>query len=216
MIELMIVIVILATLFALILPEARRVIQSARKSTDLSQLRQIAIALNLHAKDNNGFFPAAWDTTTYKTYASQLEGYSRHELSSRDSIFVSPLAEPLTATDNLPYNITYSMHPLLGLEHGDPLKKMASQVERPAEVILVANGFQVESNFNRASSAIYEPQEIYWADNDYPLDRKFPTTSREGTIAYPDGKSVSAVFVDGHAESIKKGNVVWRNFILNR
>lgn len=216
MIELLTVLAIVATLTALVVPAVSSGIRSARKVSDLSQLRQIGVALNVYANDNNQFFPAAWNSTTQQTWAAQLGGFSASELSARKSLFVSPLADPLTATDNQPYNITYSMHGLLGLEEGDPLRKKSIQVQRPSEVILIANGYQVESNFNRASSTIYAPGEIYWEGNDYPLDRKFPTAAYEGTIAYPNGQAVSAVFVDGHAASIKKGDVVWGNFIINR
>ncbi|HEY5043776.1 MAG TPA: prepilin-type N-terminal cleavage/methylation domain-containing protein [Verrucomicrobiae bacterium] len=54
LIELLVVIAIIAILAALLLPVLSRAKNSGAKATDLNNLHQIMIALNLYAEDNNG------------------------------------------------------------------------------------------------------------------------------------------------------------------
>lgn len=57
LLELMVVIGVVATLMALLLPTVSRVRESARRATDLSNLRQLTIACTLYAHDNDGALP---------------------------------------------------------------------------------------------------------------------------------------------------------------
>lgn len=57
LLELMVVVGVVATLFALLMPALSRVRESARRTTDLSNLRQLAAACILYAQENDGMLP---------------------------------------------------------------------------------------------------------------------------------------------------------------
>ena len=215
LIELLVVIVIIGVLAALGFPVFSKVRRTAARTECISQIRQIGIALNLFANENNDFYPEGWDPVKKETFAAKLKDYSQTDLRQRKTIFVSPLAEPITANDNLPYNITYGMHGLLGLEMNDPAKPNRMRVQRPSQIILAANTVQVPGNFNRSSCTIYSPSELYWVDCNYPLDQPIPVQDSDGNLAYPDSK-VDCVFVDGHVAAMMRGQVTWGNLLPAR
>ncbi|EIP98569.1 prepilin-type N-terminal cleavage/methylation domain-containing protein [Opitutaceae bacterium TAV1] len=57
LIELLTVIAIIGILAAIIIPTVGKVRESAKRSKSLSNLRQIAVAMNLHAGENRGKYP---------------------------------------------------------------------------------------------------------------------------------------------------------------
>lgn len=63
-VEMMVVITIIMILLGLLMPALGRARKKARKIDCMNRLRQIGIALNEYALDNNGSFPAALATLT--------------------------------------------------------------------------------------------------------------------------------------------------------
>ena len=63
LVELLVVIGVVATLIALLLPALNRARGSARGVACLSNLRQMAVAANLYANGNNGSYPSAYFET---------------------------------------------------------------------------------------------------------------------------------------------------------
>src|SRR3954469_4962275 len=62
MLELLVVIAIIGILAALLLPALTRAKNSAGRTTDLNNLKQMAIALHLYASDDNDLLPLSnWD-----------------------------------------------------------------------------------------------------------------------------------------------------------
>jgi prepilin-type N-terminal cleavage/methylation domain-containing protein len=57
LLELMVVVGVVAMLFALLLPALSRLHESARRTTDLSNLRQLAAACIVYAQENDGMLP---------------------------------------------------------------------------------------------------------------------------------------------------------------
>jgi len=216
LVELLAVIAIIATLAALTFAGFRGAASSAGAAKGAANLRQIALALNLYANDNDGYFPQAWDPGISEIYAAKLQPYAPSDLTQRKNLYVSPLAKSLTATDGLPYNITYGLHGGLGLEPGNPSRIRRLQVTYPSRVILVADTVQLSGNFQRASSTIYAPNELYWLDCPYPAEQKIPIFENDGNIAYPDAGKAQCAFVDGHVSSIRRGEVTWGNLLPRR
>ena len=212
LIELLVVIAVIGVLAALCLPALSKARRAAARAGSISQLRQIGLGLNLFANDNNDYYPQDWDPVAEVTFAAKLTNYCPADLQQTNNLFVSPLAQPITARDGLPYNITYGLHGLLGLAMGDPSKPRRRQIARPAEIILVADSVQDPTNFNRSSCSIYLPSEIYWTTCNYPLTEPIPVEVSAGNFAYLDS-AVDCVFVDGHAAAIPQGQVTWGNLL---
>jgi prepilin-type N-terminal cleavage/methylation domain-containing protein len=62
LVELLVVIAIIGILAAMLLPALNKAKNSAGKATDLNNLRQIMVALNVYASDNHDVMPSAnWD-----------------------------------------------------------------------------------------------------------------------------------------------------------
>jgi prepilin-type N-terminal cleavage/methylation domain-containing protein/prepilin-type processing-associated H-X9-DG protein len=216
LLELLAVIAIIAVLTALVFAGLQRALQNAGSAKSSSNLRQIALALNLYANENDGYYPPAWDAGAAEPYAAKLQPYAPADLTLRKNLYASPVARPLTASDGLPYNITYGLHGGLGLGVEDPLRIKSLQVSHPSRVILVADTVQLPGNFQRASSTIYAPNELYWPECPYPIDQKIPVFENDGNIAYPDSDKAHCAFVDGHVQVIRRGEVTWGNLLLNR
>ena len=65
LIELLVVITLIAMLASIALPVFNGVTERANQTKDLSNAKQIAVALKLFAADNNGFFPSKQPATDY-------------------------------------------------------------------------------------------------------------------------------------------------------
>lgn len=70
LIELLIVITIIAVLASIALPAYNGIQERANQTKDLSNGKQIALALKLFASDNNGAYPSKIPTTVSSDYAS--------------------------------------------------------------------------------------------------------------------------------------------------
>ncbi|RRJ97131.1 DUF1559 domain-containing protein [Opitutaceae bacterium TAV4] len=74
LIELLTVIAIIGILAAIIIPTVGKVRESARTATCLSNIRQLANAMQLYANDNKGILPPADTGTWPNNYVAKLSG----------------------------------------------------------------------------------------------------------------------------------------------
>ena len=74
LIELLIVIATIAILAALVIPAFNRVLESAKATKDMSNLRQIGSATQMYMNDNNGLFPGS-ATLTWMFQLEQNQKY---------------------------------------------------------------------------------------------------------------------------------------------
>ena len=71
LIELLVVMVIIALLVGLLLPALGRAREEARKTQCRSNLRQIGLAVNIYANDNQGWTPCIYGCGATETYTAQ-------------------------------------------------------------------------------------------------------------------------------------------------
>ena len=65
LIELLVVVAIIAILAALLLPSLQNARELARKTLCASNVRQIGMAFNMYADDNDGYLPVYWGSGTF-------------------------------------------------------------------------------------------------------------------------------------------------------
>ena len=208
--ELLTCISIIAILGSISIASLSAVWHTVNLCVDTQNLHQIGIAMESYANDNNDRYPQGWDATSNQTFAGLLQSYTGADITARQNLFVSPAALHITATDGLPFNITYGINGELGLGDGAPTR---SSVLSPSAVILVANSVQDPGNFERSSCTIYQPSGIYSPSSANNPNDPIPVSTDVGNLDYPNGGRVNCLFVDGHVAPIQKGQVTWGNLV---
>lgn len=230
LIELLTVIAIIGILAAIIIPTVGAVRQTARESQNLSNLRQIALALNVHANDNKDRFMSAGnqnDPVTGVYLQHWKTELGKYILNKRDNawvdtetIFVSPTAtnRPDVALSQKPCH--YSLHALLTAPNGYVTTGIPrSSVLRPSQVILVADSAQTDTNGQNASDVLYSPTQFTQRTVSMNLTDFIPAPATSnvdagpgrGALRYRNRDSVHVGMVDGSARSFKRGTVTYGN-----
>jgi prepilin-type N-terminal cleavage/methylation domain-containing protein/prepilin-type processing-associated H-X9-DG protein len=204
LIELLVVIAVVALIAALLLPVLAQTRERARRSSCLSNMKQIAQSVQLYMQDYDGSVPICRDNTTPDT--DDDTGYwwvTLFAYTKNDQVFVcpswrrSPLPSGLfvyeTPPDpNRPFNRagivgTYVWNETMD---GAPDAKLTGESADgrrygPAEVIAVAEGFN--------GSHIWKPEHAAPHENNSELRLRY---------FHQDG--ANAAYADGHAKWIKK------------
>jgi len=71
LVELLVVIVIIAMLLTLFVPQIQKVKEKALTTKCMNNLRQIGVSVNLYATDNNGLFPMVESMPSNKVYTDE-------------------------------------------------------------------------------------------------------------------------------------------------
>ncbi len=229
LIELLTVIAIIGILAAIIIPTVGSVRKSAKESQSLSNLRQIALAMNLYADEYRDLFPPGY---YYKAgdgeriWTAELVPYIglKAKIYSADqSLFVSPLAE-IPVRDGSPNSgvipSTYSVNGMICPDiSGGDTRLPRNQVPRPTRVILVGESTQ-RSNNTYANGSFNNPAAWRTRNSSQALDDLIPTDSdvdgTGGALRYRGRSGAPVAFVDGHVESVKKGSVTYGHIIADR
>lgn len=227
LIELLTVIAIIGILAAIIIPTVGTVRQTAREAHNLSNLRQLAMALNLHANDNKDLFVWAGNSTPNnsptppphwkRTISQYLSGNNATQF-SKDAVFISPTAANPTA--NTPESCQYSLAPTLTTTEGESAtgRIPRSRITRPSQVILVADGAQSDSNGENAAETFYKPNETKYG-NAQPLTAFIPAAATQnvdtnrGSLRYRNRGKVHAGMVDGSARAFQIGTVTYGHIV---
>lgn len=243
LIELLVVIAIVAILMGLLFPALRSARQEAQSAGCLSNLKQIANLIRLYENDHDNCFMPVGGNSGVSTYVPSLAPYLPvADAASTKNIFVSPAAampvSPASATNDT--CITYALNNTLFDDYPKSTPTAmnvlrTTDVVRPSETIMIANGAQIpEFNGNCAftfyinglpysmarvsgSNCTYVPVSQLNNPIPYSASNNVDNDNGEGYLRYVQkgNSAVNVAMVDGHAETIPIGKVLYRNISYN-
>ena len=225
LVELLVVIAILAVLVALAMPAYQRAISASQSATCILNLRQLSSIITVDASEH-GYYPVVGDPANLgiRTLNQAIKG--------KELIMVCPAAKwhgrVTTPKQYSGLVITaYGMNPLV-MPHAHPPRTPVSplQISRPSQVILAADGAQLESPYPRSLGYCAR-----WFGYDNKTAGKVENAEKEVTedLVTPSGfwadeselplrhnGKANVVFVDGHVETIRRlGDLKEKNFYWN-
>lgn len=173
---------IIAVLAGLLIPSLKNSIQSARSSQCTSNLRQISLALEAYAGENDQLYPKIYDgVTKHTTWMWDLAPYAGMATNSMGptplpraaGIFVCPAYKP--RGDRA---VTYAYNTYIMPDTGWGWNYRKLSVPTPSKTILLA---EIDKN-----------ADTFW-----------PTAAEDVSRRHPN-KSANYLFADGHVENIKE------------
>ncbi|MBC8009319.1 MAG: prepilin-type N-terminal cleavage/methylation domain-containing protein [Burkholderiales bacterium] len=237
LIELLTVIAIIGILAAIIIPTVGTVRKTANEAKNLSNLRQIALTLNTLANDNKDKFPDSGnynDPVTgnyvdhWKTPVGAYLFNNNTNWVQSDGVFVSPTAgnpvDPILTKKPCHYSLNSALTDARAMSSkGGVIKR--SRVSRPSQVILVADGSQVDTSGMNAAETFHNPAQWQAGANDTSVLTDFipaaqannvDASAGRGYLRYRNRDKVQAGMVDGSARTFKMGTVTYGNIIAAR
>lgn len=231
LVELLVSIVIVTVLASIAFAVGGRVKESGKAAATMGNLRQIGAASGAWMTDNGNFFLPCWDNTEgrNRSYAQVLDPYLHDSEAFRDpnSLFIGPNKRLPVKINEFSHPITFSTNRAVCRDITSPSSRVqvklvhATQVKRPADVILMADGCQNPGNLNQANASAYR---IWSATGESgprgEFDEKIPvgpdedTGSGDGWFRYPNGKC-QALMCDGSVRAFSKGTITKRNLWID-
>ena len=204
LIELLVVIAVVAILAGLLFPVFAKARSSARKSTALSNFKQIGAALQLYAADYDGHLPDRWPLWPgYREFYWRVDG---GDLPAHLKPYLSNAAVWYSPEDRLPDRGVTSFAVNGELAPGWPLAKIG----RPAEAIYLTDRTDLEAltiGPGRDSPEVY----FWWKFCNPPLDRgpaDLPRPYDDLMVAVQTsprryvGDVAAYLFLDGHVSTL--------------
>lgn len=202
LIELLTVIAIIGVLAAILIVGMARVRESARASQCLSNQRQIALAFQLYAGENKGYYPRSgtpqsW-TLSVKDYIPDRNGIVKHE------VFLCPAAAQPPA-DYLHSAFHYSAS--FAIENGNSAvaetgvgsppagPRKVGSIVNPARTVLLVDGAVDPETYRANSSRTYSN---VLAD----FNRSGPDADGFTAVSFRHGSGMNAAYMDGHVAKI--------------
>lgn len=205
LIELLVVIAIISVLVGILFPVFAQARASARKSTALSNLKQISAALPMYCADYDEHLPNRWPLWPgYREFYWRVKG---GDLPAHLNAYVKNPAVWLSPEDRLSKRGVTSFAVNGELAPGWSLSRIA----RPAEAIYLTDRTDLE--FLKIDPEGQEPPEVYfwWRFCDPPLDRgpeDLPRSYDDLMVAAQVsprryvGDVAAYLFLDGHVNTL--------------
>lgn len=203
LIELLVVIAIIAILAAILFPVFGRARENARRSSCMSNLKQIGLGMMQYTQDYDEYYPwsvngnnpistGATGTDPASTFNTQTgSGNVAKHFSWMDyiypyvksvQIYSCPSAKLAAPTPSYGYNAAFGVRGQQSMYGSNPGSLSLAAVQRPAENVLIMD-------FNWTSSSIAYPSQAFgWAvSTDSALKQRVIRHLEGSTIAYADG-----------------------------
>lgn len=256
LIELLTVIAIIGILAAIIIPTVGSVRNKAKSLQCTSNLRQIGIAIQVFANDNKGMM------VPYRGEPSSPDGNAQNWLWTE---YLVPYMSIKTSDNKLPqlpsgsdyredkrfFNVcpsspvpvmhrawgNYALHPVImkGTD-GNPPSFKISRVQRPSQVIIIADGSVSLSSTPGDRGGSTDTGASQYFDRTYPFSSdagnilSAPVTAEntnpnlddgtQGWFRYRHNNSVNCLYLDGHVSSIPFGlrtsEITYSKFVFGR
>ncbi len=230
LIELLTVIAIIGILAAILLPVVSRVRQSARAAQCLSNLRQIGTAITACALDEKQRYPfgfvkddpslpdrgLTWNHLIYP-YFSNPNSTSKKPRSTSILFCQQETIKPSPADENRT-NYIANPHLMPEQKNATSPRKLMSAVQRPSQVILVADGVVSQKGYTRWG---FTGQEGWDKDDPGKAETISPNMEKNGDptdsnfdyrLSWRHNGKTQAVFVDGHAAAFAEGQLKYKHF----
>lgn len=240
LIELLATIAVIAILSAILIPVISSVKNSARTAQSLSNLRQIAVAMQMYSADNNGFYPIGYYSTPTEDeldgapapyggnppYSGEIFWYQ--EISqyldqiatpdTLDSVLVSPFVAESEFASNLGITpCSYSVHGVICPSvsySNDQHFPIWNINENPSEIILVGEATSTSYGISKALFDHFDEWYKYEASSN-DLDSAIPTDEPAGgALSYRANGQALVAFLDGHTEALEEGTIQYRNIAI--
>lgn len=223
LLELLVVVAILALLAVLVVAGVDRLRARAHSATCASQLRQLGVAFFHYAAEHNQVLPPSRDENLV-FWEQTLLPYIEYQR----KILVCP-ERPLPITrppDHANPARTYSVNQLAFGEDprvDDPRGPVRlTNIQRPGDVILLADGVQMSAYQGSSSGRLYAPPFTQWSQSN-PLDDPVPLEQQvdrddldEGRIRFRHLEAANTLRADGRVVPMRKGDLLYRHIYPTR
>ena len=234
LIELMAVISVIGILSAILIPVINSVRNSAKTTKSLSNLRQLASAMQMYSSDNNGLYPVGYHDPDpgHETYwYLEIEQYIDQKTisgSELHNILVSPfvdieLADGSYADGDVRTSpSTYSVHgvicPSLPPDYTEDSRFPIWNIkENHSEIILIGEGTLNAWGYSQATFT----KPGAWQNLDSVSQTTLESTvwpfdeSDVGALSYRANGYALVAFLDGHVEALERDEVKYKNIVIS-
>ncbi len=223
LIEILVVLGIISTLAALAFSMLSGSAAKAKDAACLSNLRQLGIGTQLYVAENQQYPAGTFHSGPYRHWTDAVQPYlGKDGVRGADGltkIFDCPSKTVLTAQPEM----AYTANPNVMLDNANKKDRPSlhmMKIQRPSSTIILADACQLNSKgyvkpFMFSQPGIYDRNEGQ-AENPVP-----PGADQDGInfagVRYRHVNDTAAnfLFADGHAASIKKGDLLYKHLQIN-
>jgi prepilin-type N-terminal cleavage/methylation domain len=238
LIELLTVIAIIGILAAIIIPVVGRVRDTANGASCASNLRQLAMAVELYTQERGHYPPSVSggsntpnDGPSGRIWPQNLRPYmgainivNNGQTQMNSKLILCPGRGLKQADDSTDIVTSYSANPNV-MPAMDGTVNAGNQLQRPAkfknpsQIILMGDGVQrpLDPHKGAAYTNLWGISQVYTAPQS-SADTPIPTPDvKDGddmaTFAYRHGSNriTNVVFLDGHVKGMSKGEILYRH-----